>query len=137
MNHRVLITTGASGIGREIARTFAATGAKVFVCDIDESRLKPFATQPPGLITNVCEVSQRTDVERMVAFAKSNLKGLEVLSSVLQPRNSISDNPRSLWCTRDPLGSCKSTVFRRRHRPELSSRKRSQFLTIDMARVPS
>jgi NAD(P)-dependent dehydrogenase (short-subunit alcohol dehydrogenase family) len=28
---RVLVTSGASGIGKEIARTFAANGAKVLV----------------------------------------------------------------------------------------------------------
>jgi NAD(P)-dependent dehydrogenase (short-subunit alcohol dehydrogenase family) len=42
MNQRVLIT-GASGIGREIARAFAAQGAKVFVCDIDQKALETLA----------------------------------------------------------------------------------------------
>ena len=42
MNQRVLITAGASGIGREIARAFAANGAKVFVCDIDAKGLDEF-----------------------------------------------------------------------------------------------
>ena len=36
MPQRVLITAGAAGIGREFARAFAATGAKVFICDIDD-----------------------------------------------------------------------------------------------------
>ena len=36
MPQRVLITAGAAGIGREFARAFAANGAKVFVCDIDD-----------------------------------------------------------------------------------------------------
>lgn len=31
MTQSVLITTGAAGIGREIERAFAASGAKVFV----------------------------------------------------------------------------------------------------------
>jgi NAD(P)-dependent dehydrogenase (short-subunit alcohol dehydrogenase family) len=31
MNQRVLVTAGASGIGLEIARAFAAQGAKIFV----------------------------------------------------------------------------------------------------------
>jgi NAD(P)-dependent dehydrogenase (short-subunit alcohol dehydrogenase family) len=35
VTRRVLVTAGASGIGRAIARAFAANGAKVFVCDID------------------------------------------------------------------------------------------------------
>lgn len=35
----VLVTAGASGIGREIVRAFAAKGATVFVCDIDAKAL--------------------------------------------------------------------------------------------------
>jgi NAD(P)-dependent dehydrogenase (short-subunit alcohol dehydrogenase family) len=36
---RVLITAGASGIGKEVAGAFAAIGANVCVCDIDASAL--------------------------------------------------------------------------------------------------
>jgi hypothetical protein len=43
MEQRVLITAGASGIGREMARAFAANGAKVFVCDIDAAGLAALA----------------------------------------------------------------------------------------------
>jgi len=37
---RVLVTAGASGIGREIALGFAAAGAKVFVVDVDANSLE-------------------------------------------------------------------------------------------------
>ena len=36
---RVLITAGASGIGRAMAEAFAASGAQVWVTDIDENHL--------------------------------------------------------------------------------------------------
>jgi predicted alpha/beta hydrolase len=39
MNQRVLLTAGASGIGREIARAFAANGGRAFVADIDAKGL--------------------------------------------------------------------------------------------------
>lgn len=62
MNQRVLITAGASGIRRELARAFAANGAKVFVCDIDAKGLDELAKEIPGLETNVCDVSKREDI---------------------------------------------------------------------------
>jgi len=46
---RVLITAGAAGIGREFARAFAANGAKVFICDIDEKSLDAMRNEIPGL----------------------------------------------------------------------------------------
>jgi NAD(P)-dependent dehydrogenase (short-subunit alcohol dehydrogenase family) len=79
MTRRVLITAGASGIGREIAHAFAANSAKVFVCDIDKKALDAFAEELPDLTTMVCDVSKRQDVERMVAFGAEALGGVDVL----------------------------------------------------------
>jgi NAD(P)-dependent dehydrogenase (short-subunit alcohol dehydrogenase family) len=76
---RVLITAGASGIGREMARAFAATGATVFTCDIDEAALDALRGEIPGLFTTVCDMSSRADIERMVPQAISALGGLDVL----------------------------------------------------------
>ena len=47
MSQRVLITAGAAGIGREFVRAFAATGAKIFTCDIDEAGLAALAKEIP------------------------------------------------------------------------------------------
>jgi len=79
MLQRVLITAGAAGIGREFARAFAATGAKVFVCDIDDKALREIAKEIPGLITARCDISQRAEIEHMVPAAVAALGGLDVL----------------------------------------------------------
>ena len=79
MPQRVLITAGAAGIGREFARAFAATGAKVFVCDIDEQALAAIAKEIPGLIARRCDMAVRADIERMVPDAVAALGGLDVL----------------------------------------------------------
>ena len=79
MGQRVLVTAGASGIGREIARAFAASGASVFVCDIDAKALTAIAAEISGLKTGLCDISKRADIERMVAECTTVLEGLDVL----------------------------------------------------------
>jgi NAD(P)-dependent dehydrogenase (short-subunit alcohol dehydrogenase family) len=76
---RVLITAGAAGIGREFARAFAAQGAKIFVCDIDDANLAALAKEIPGLTAQRCDMGQRADIERMVPEAVAALGGLDVL----------------------------------------------------------
>jgi NAD(P)-dependent dehydrogenase (short-subunit alcohol dehydrogenase family) len=79
MPQRVLITAGASGIGREFARAFAAIGAKVFICDIDAKGLEALAKEMPGLIAKPCDMASRALIERMVPDAIATLGGLDVL----------------------------------------------------------
>ncbi len=79
MSQRVLITAGAAGIGREFARAFAATGAKVFICDIDTKSLDALAKEIPGLIAKPCDMGKRAEIERMVPDAVAALGGLDVL----------------------------------------------------------
>jgi NAD(P)-dependent dehydrogenase (short-subunit alcohol dehydrogenase family) len=74
-----LITAGASGIGKEIARAFKAASAIVCVCDIDTKALEGAAKDIPGLLTKVCDVSKRQEIERMVPEAVGALGGLDVL----------------------------------------------------------
>jgi len=76
---RVLITAGASGIGREFARAFAAKGAKVFVCDVDEKALAALAKEIPRLTVKRFDMGQRAEIERMVPEAVKALGGLDVL----------------------------------------------------------
>jgi len=79
MNQRVLVTAGASGIGREIARAFATNGAKVFVSDIDAKGLDALSKEIKGVMTKVCDNSKRGDVEALIPAAMEALGGLDVL----------------------------------------------------------
>jgi NAD(P)-dependent dehydrogenase (short-subunit alcohol dehydrogenase family) len=79
MPQRVLITAGAAGIGREFARAFVANGAKVFVCDIDETALAAIAKGIPGVIAKRYDMARRAEIEAMVPDAVAALGGLDVL----------------------------------------------------------
>jgi NAD(P)-dependent dehydrogenase (short-subunit alcohol dehydrogenase family) len=97
MDRKVLVTAGAAGIGLEIIKAFAATGAKVFTCDINEAALKELAQNVPGVITRVCDISKRSDIESMVTFGAEALGGLDVLvnnAGIAGPTAPVEDiNP--------------------------------------------
>jgi NAD(P)-dependent dehydrogenase (short-subunit alcohol dehydrogenase family) len=76
---RVLITAGAAGIGREIADMFAAVGARVAVCDIDEAALARFRQELPGHEAFECDVSDEDDVDDLFDDVVDALGGLDVL----------------------------------------------------------
>ena len=100
MVQRVLITAGAAGIGKEIARAFAANGATVCVCDIDAKALDTVAKDIPGLKTIICDVSKRQDIERMVASAVEALGGLDVLvnnAGISGPTAPVEDADPDQW----------------------------------------
>jgi len=99
-NQNVLVTAGASGIGREIARAFAASGARVFVCDIDRAGLDALAAEIPGLGAAVCDIASRTDVASMVARAAVTLGGIDVLvnnAGVPGPTAAVEDVDMDEW----------------------------------------
>jgi NAD(P)-dependent dehydrogenase (short-subunit alcohol dehydrogenase family) len=76
---RVLVTAGANGIGREVARAFVAEGAKVHVCDVDQKALRALAKSDPKVTHTRADVSDRTQVARLFREALKALGGLDVL----------------------------------------------------------
>lgn len=94
---RVLVTAGASGIGLEIARSFAAEGAIVHICDVDEVALAKVKAEEPLLTQTICDVSDRAAVGALFAEVVGILGGLDVLinnAGVAGPTAKIDDlNP--------------------------------------------
>jgi NAD(P)-dependent dehydrogenase (short-subunit alcohol dehydrogenase family) len=76
---RVLVTAGAGGIGREIARAFAAEGAKVHVCDVDAKALAALKKTDRKITQSKADVADRADVARLFKEAIKALGGLDVL----------------------------------------------------------
>src|SRR5580704_5598327 len=100
MPQRVLITAGAAGIGREFARAFAASGARVFVCAIDTAALDALAREIRGLIARPCDMARRAEIERMVPDAVQNLGGLDVLinnAGISGMTLPVADYPPDDW----------------------------------------
>jgi NAD(P)-dependent dehydrogenase (short-subunit alcohol dehydrogenase family) len=76
---RVLVTAGANDVGRAIARRFVSEGARVHTCDVDETALAELASSDPAITSSLCDVSNRTAVQKLFADAMTKLGGLDVL----------------------------------------------------------
>ncbi len=75
----IMITAGASGIGRAIARGFLAEGAKVHVSDADATALAKFGDENPSAGRSLCDVANRAQVKRLFEDAIGFLGGLDCL----------------------------------------------------------
>jgi len=76
---RVLVTAGASGIGLEIVRAFAAAGARVFACDVQAEGLDRLSAELPEVGSCLADVSSEEQVARLFEATDRELGGLDVL----------------------------------------------------------
>ena len=100
MTQRVLVTAGASGIGREFVSAFAAKGDKVFVCDLNAQALDELAKEIPALITKVSDISKRNDIEQMVAYGAEQMGGYDVLinnAGIAGPTTPVDELDPDAW----------------------------------------
>jgi meso-butanediol dehydrogenase / (S,S)-butanediol dehydrogenase / diacetyl reductase len=78
LHDRVAVVTGVgSGLGREIARTFAAEGAQVIGCDVDDAA--GAATMDGVGLYRSADVSREQDIVDLVAEAVTRFGRLDVM----------------------------------------------------------
>lgn len=97
---RVILTAGASGIGRAMAETFAANGARVQLCDVDETALADTALALPDAGVHRCDVANASELDGFFGAAVEALGGLDVLinnAGVAGPTLPIDEIPEEEW----------------------------------------
>lgn len=97
---RVLITAAASGIGLVTARAFAAAGASVFICDVNQAELQQTLADQPQLAGTACDVSDEAQVQRLFEAATAHLGGLDILvnnAGIAGPTAWIQDMSFADW----------------------------------------
>ncbi|GLR45322.1 3-ketoacyl-ACP reductase [Mesorhizobium amorphae] len=94
---RVLITAGAGGIGRAVAERFAAEGAKVLVCDVDNAAIEN-VLKTTGMHAVPADISNSGAVAKLFEDVDRHLGGLDILinnagtSGPSKPVEAISDD---------------------------------------------
>ncbi|MGR3836857.1 MAG: SDR family oxidoreductase [Cognatishimia sp.] len=94
---RVLITAGASGIGRAMAEAFAVAGFDIWVTDVSDAAL---AECPTGWKTTCADASDEAAMASLFDELKSQWGGLDVLcanAGIAGPTNAITDVDLADW----------------------------------------
>ena len=97
---RVVVTAGGGGIGLIIAQAFVAAGDRVHVCDVNAEAVERVTRDNPAITGTVCDIADRTAVERFVADAVDTLGGIDVLinnAGVSGPTTSVENLDPDEW----------------------------------------
>lgn len=76
---RVLVTAGASGIGRAITDLLIKNGARLHICDVSPEHLDDFRKTHPDHGASLCDVADEDDVTSLFDDLRQNLGGLDAL----------------------------------------------------------
>ncbi len=113
-NKTAIITGGSFGIGRATALAFAKRGAKVVITDVieDSETLEQIKSSGGQAIFIKCDVSQNTDVKRMIdttistfgtidyCFNNAGIEGISALTHECTEENwdhTIDVNQKGVW----------------------------------------
>src|SRR5580692_2648983 len=75
---RAIVTGGARGIGRAVARRFIAEGARVMLGDVNAEELRATAREL-GCAMLVTDVARKADIDRLVKSAIEEFGGVDIL----------------------------------------------------------
>jgi NAD(P)-dependent dehydrogenase (short-subunit alcohol dehydrogenase family) len=97
---RILVTAGASGIGRAISDLLMARGARVHICDVSDDFLAEFRAAHPEAVVTKADVASDADVSRLFAEVARSLGGLDVLinnAGVAGPTGGVEEIRPEDW----------------------------------------
>jgi NAD(P)-dependent dehydrogenase (short-subunit alcohol dehydrogenase family) len=126
MQHRVMITAAATGIGRAIAKAFHDEGAKVHICDVNEQALAIFREDFPDIAATHVNVRNESEVDLWFDEALDDLGGLDVMvnnAGIKGPTAPIDDIELADW--KECIEVCLDAQFlcARRAAPVMKAQK--------------
>jgi NAD(P)-dependent dehydrogenase (short-subunit alcohol dehydrogenase family) len=130
---RVMITAAADGIGKVIAKAFAAGGARVHICDVNDAALQAFRAEFPDIAASHVNVRNEGEVEAWFDDALEDLGGLDVLvnnAGIKGPTAPIDDIELADW--RECLEICLDSFFlcARRAAPVMKAQKAGAIVNM-------
>ena len=95
-NSTVLITAGASGIGRVMAEAFVQQKASVHIVDIDQAAIDVCLLANPEITASICDVSDRNQVAELF----DSFQSLDILvnnAGIAGPTAALEDIEIEAW----------------------------------------
>jgi NAD(P)-dependent dehydrogenase (short-subunit alcohol dehydrogenase family) len=130
---RVLVTAGASGIGRAIADLLAEAGAKVHICDVDEAALAGFRRDRPKLGATNTDVADDAAVDRLFQEVQTELGGLDALvnnAGLAGPTGPVEEIDPQAWRRCLEVGLTGQFLCARRAVPLLKAAGRGVIINM-------
>jgi NAD(P)-dependent dehydrogenase (short-subunit alcohol dehydrogenase family) len=133
MPQRVMITAAADGIGRAIAKAFAADGALVHICDVNEAALARFREDFPEIAATHVNVRSEAEIDGWFDEALDDMGGLDVLvnnAGIKGPTAPVDDIELSEW--RETIEVCLDSQFlcARRAAPVMKAQKSGLIINM-------
>lgn len=97
---RVAITAGAGGIGLSIARELVRQGARVAICDVDNSGLARASQELDAEVASFADVSDSSQVAKFFAEIQLKMGGLDALvnnAGIAGPTGGVEDISPVQW----------------------------------------
>ena len=129
----VLISGGASGIGRAIAERCLAEGDSVHICDASEENIEDFIAANPEATVTLADIGNRDDVSRVFLDLLEQQGTLNVLvnnAGVAGPSAAVEDTDEDGWdrCIRINLSG--TFYMTRRAVPLLKKQSNASIINI-------
>jgi len=130
---RVMITAAADGIGKAIARAFAAEGARVHICDVNETALESFRRQFPDIAASKVNVRNEGEINAWFDDALDDMGVLDVFvnnAGIKRPTSPVEGIALSEW--RECLEVCLDSYFLcdRRAAPVMKAQKSGSIINM-------
>jgi NAD(P)-dependent dehydrogenase (short-subunit alcohol dehydrogenase family) len=96
----VLVTAGASGIGRCIAQSYLQHGCQVHICDVDNQALEVFLQDHPKATGSIADISDAKQVADLLGGIEKQYGRLDVLvnnAGVAGPTAPVEDIHTDDW----------------------------------------
>jgi NAD(P)-dependent dehydrogenase (short-subunit alcohol dehydrogenase family) len=81
MARRVVITGGASGLGREMAQKFLSQGDRVAICDVSRVSIEALKQERPEILGVQCDVTDELQMQEFFDQVQTEFGGVDIFLS--------------------------------------------------------